>query len=310
MTCFKINNLSSKLGSKKVSYKTLGRLNPTWKIKDVQNKSGINFIYESLAEEDVLNLSFKSCQKTLKKFNKNKIDCIIVVTQTAKNKLPSVSCILQEKLKLRNNIIAYDINMGCSGFIYGLSIINSLLVSKTVNNVLLVCSDTYTKYIDKNDRTCKTIFSDSASSCIINNAKSNFKTKFTFFTDGSGFKNLIENDNKITMNGSEVFFFTTSVVPKLFYQILKENNFKITEVDHFIFHQASKLVLEKLIEDLNIPRNKFHTNYNKIGNTTSASIPIILENLKKNKKIKKNDIVMMIGFGVGLSAAACIIKWQ
>ena len=121
---------------------------------------------------------------------------------------------------------------------------------------------------------------------------------------------MIENNNKITMNGSEVFFFTTSVVPKLFHQILRDNNFKISKIDHFIFHQASKLVLDKLIEDLKIPRNKFHMNYNKIGNTTSASIPIILENLYKKKKIKKKDIIIMIGFGVGLSAAACIIKWQ
>jgi len=309
MTSFKISNLAHKLGSDKISYSDLSKKYPSWNINEVKLKTGIEYIYQSKKNEDVLSLSLKSSKKTLRNFDKGKINAVIVVTQTAKNKLPSISCILQDQLKLKKNIIAYDINLGCSGFIYALSNIYSLFKADLASNVLLVCSDTYTKYLDKNNRTCRTIFSDSASSCIIQKKKSNKIPSFTFHTDGSGYQSLIENDNLITMNGSEVFFFTTQTVPKLFKKALKQINLKKQDIDHFIFHQASKLVLDKLSNDINLPINQFHTNYKKIGNTTSASIPIILENLSKKKIIKKNEVVMMIGFGVGFLAAVTIIKW-
>jgi 3-oxoacyl-[acyl-carrier-protein] synthase-3 len=112
------------------------------------------------------------------------------------------------------------------------------------------------------------------------------------------------------MNGPEVFFFTTNSVPELFHKLLKKSNCNIKNIDHFIFHQASKLVLDKLESKLKIPKEKFHTNYKKIGNTTSSSIPILLESLTKKKIIKKNDLVMLLGFGVGLSIAGCVIKWN
>ena len=310
MTNLKIRNFAHKLGSDKISYNDLSKKYPSWNINEVKSKTGIEYIYQSKKNEDVLSLSLESSKKTLRNFDKNKINSVIVVTQTAKNKLPSISCILQDQLKLKKNIIAYDINMGCSGFIYALSNIYSLFRANLASNVLLVCSDTYTKYLKKDNRTCRTIFSDSASSCIIQKRKSNQIPSFIFYTDGSGYKNLIENQNSITMNGSEVFFFTTQTVPKLFKKILKKANLKKKNINHFVFHQASKLVLDKLSYNINIPINKFHTNYDKIGNTTSSSIPIMLEYLSKKKIIKNNQMIMMIGFGVGLSAAASVIKWQ
>jgi 3-oxoacyl-[acyl-carrier-protein] synthase-3 len=309
MTSLKISNLAHKLGSNKVSYTKLSRKYPSWNINEVKLKTGIDCIYQSKTNEDVLSLSLQSSKKTLKNFDKKKINAVLVVTQTAKNKLPSISCILQDQLGLKKNIIAYDINLGCSGFVYALSNIYSLFEANLASNVLLVCSDTYTKYLDKNNRTCRTIFSDSASSCIIQKKKSNKIMSFVFHTDGSGYKSLIENDNLITMNGSEVFYFTTQTVPKLFKKALRKINLKKEDIDHFIFHQASKLVLDKLSNDIDLPIKQFHTNYKKIGNTTSASIPIILENLAKKKIIKNKQRVMMIGFGVGLSAAVTIVEW-
>ena len=112
------------------------------------------------------------------------------------------------------------------------------------------------------------------------------------------------------MNGPEVFFFTTNSVPELFYKLLKKSNCRLKNIDHFIFHQASKLVLDKLKSKLKIPKEKFHTNYKSIGNTTSSTIPILLETLNKKKILKKNDTVMLLGFGVGLSIAGCVIKWN
>ena len=257
----------------------------------------------------MLNLSIRSCKKTLKNFDKTKIDCVIVVTQTAKKKLPSVSCMIQDQLNLRKNIIAFDIGLGCSGFVYGLSVINSLLNSNAAKTVLFVCGDTYNKFLNNQNRTCRMVFSDAASSCIVQKINSKKNVKFSFLTDGSGASDLMENDNNIVMKGSNIFHFTTKNIPILFNDILKKNNLKKKDIDQFVFHQASKIVIDKLTEILELDKNKVFKNYDKIGNTVSSSIPIVLENLKNNNIIKKNQKIMLMGFGVGLSAAASIINW-
>ena len=141
-----IRNLSHVMGSKRKSCSGFMKKNPHWNMSEVKKKTGINYIYESNENEDVLELSYKSSFKTLRGVNKKKIDSIIVVTQTAKNKLPSVSCVLQEKLKLSKNVFALDINLGCSGFIYALATLHSFFCSNIIKNTLLICSDTYTKF--------------------------------------------------------------------------------------------------------------------------------------------------------------------
>ena len=309
MSYFSISNLANQLGSDKLIITDLKKSHPHWNIEEVLKKTGIKKLYLSNKNEDVLNLSIRSCKKTLKNFDKNKIDCVIVVTQTARKKLPSVSCMIQDKLNLRNDIIAFDIGMGCSGFVYGLSVINSLLNSNTIKTVLFICSDTYSKFLNDQNRTCKTVFSDAASSCIVQKINSKKDVKFSFLTDGSGACDLMENDNNIEMKGSNIFHFTTKNIPILFNDILKKNNLNKKNIDHFIFHQASKLVIDKLTEILKLDENKVFKNYDKVGNTVSSSIPIALQSLKKNNKIKKNQKIMLVGFGVGLSAAACIINW-
>ena len=309
MKNFTISNLAYQLGSIKTNYDKLKKKHPDWEIDNVKKKTGINNLYLSGKNEDVLNLSVKSCKKSLKNFHKDKIDCVIVITQTAKNKLPSISCMIQNKLKLKKNILAFDISLGCSGFVYGLAVINSLFISNTAKCALLVCCDTYNKFLNENNRTCKTVFSDAASSCIVKKKSFKKNYKFSFLTDGSGEKDLIEIDNNIEMIGSNIFQFTTANVPKLFRELLKINNLKKNQIKYFIFHQASKLVLDQLKKILNIPDEKFPINYDKVGNTVSSSIPILLKELQDQKKLRSKDKIMLIGFGVGLSASAYIIEW-
>tara|TARA_B100000575_G_C23140538_1_gene663585 strand:- start:761 stop:1690 length:930 start_codon:yes stop_codon:yes gene_type:complete len=309
MKNFTISNLAYQLGSIKTNYDKLKKKHPDWEIDNVKKKTGINNLYLSGKNEDVLNLSVKSCKKSLKNFHKDKIDCVIVITQTAKNKLPSISCMIQNKLKLKKNILAFDISLGCSGFVYGLAVINSLFISNTAKCALLVCCDTYNKFLNENNRTCKTVFSDAASSCIVKKKSFKKNYKFSFLTDGSGAKDLIEIDNNIEMIGSNIFQFTTANVPKLFRELLKINNLKKNQIKYFIFHQASKLVLDQLKKILNIPDEKFPINYDKVGNTVSSSIPILLKELQDQKKLRSKDKIMLIGFGVGLSASAYIIEW-
>ena len=282
------------------------------------SKTGIEKVRISKSNHTAINLAELSSKNIVRKY-KNIIDTIIYVTQSPEYNLPSGSCILQHKLGLKNNIKAFDINQGCSGYIYGLSLASSLVESGQSNNVLLICSDTYRKYIKNKNNSCYPIFSDGASTTLI---KSNKKIKkfidFKFGTDGSGYLDLIVPNSgsnydkqvpEIFMDGKKVLMFTMNNVPDLIKKILFKNKLKIKDIKFFIFHQASKIVLENLKYKLSIPSNKLIYNLKEIGNTVSSTIPINIANLIKNKKIKKGDKVLLVGFGVGYSMGATIINW-
>ena len=174
-----------------------------------------------------------------------------------------------------------------------------------------ICADTYTKYISKTNTACRPIFSDAASAILISKSTKNKIGPFELGADGSGADalELPTGTNEIVMNGAKVLTFAMDVVPNNVNKLLKKIKTDKKNIHKFIFHQASKLVIDKLIDILKLDENKVFTNYDKIGNTVSSSIPIALESLKKSKKIKKNQKIMLVGFGVGLSAAASIINW-
>jgi 3-oxoacyl-[acyl-carrier-protein] synthase-3 len=306
-----IKNIEFALGKKKEQYSDLSVENPSWDTKRILNATGIKTRYLS-KDEDIISLSLKSAKKILKKFQKKKIDFLIFVSQTANIKLPSISCIIQHRLKLRNNIQAFDINMGCSGFVYSLNIAKSLLSQKNISNGLIICADVYTKYIEKNNSACRPIFSDASSSIIVGKCRTLSIKEFDFGTDGSGAFDLYLKDNSknIYMNGSKVALFTIKRVPISIMKLLKKNKLKIANIDKFIFHQASKFVLNQIYRILKIDKNKIYENYQKYGNTVSSSIPIALKEAANKKLIKNNDNVILSGFGVGLSWSSVLIKWK
>jgi 3-oxoacyl-[acyl-carrier-protein] synthase-3 len=286
-----------------------------WPYNKTLSATGIKYRYESNKKQTALDLALSACKKL--KINNN-VDAIIYVTQSPEYLLPTTACIIQDKLNLRKDILAFDINQGCSGFVYGLFTSFSFLKYKEIKNVLLICSDTYSKYIKKGDRSCETIFSDAASAIIIKK-NPNKKSFFSFGTNGSGSKNLIVKNSgsnfkknlkpEIFMDGQKVFLFTMSNIPKFITDLLKKNKTNINEIKYFVFHQASKMVIDNLIRRMDLPKNKVFCNYDKIGNTVSSSIPIALSELLIKNKIKKGDKLLLCGFGVGYSLAAAIIQY-
>ena len=298
---------------KKIEYlKDLKKDNPDWDIKKIYSATGIKKRYVSNNQEDIISLSIKSAKKTFKNFSKNKIDFLIVITQTANYRLPSASCILQNQLKLRNDIKAFDINMGCSGFIYGLNIASNLIKNKEGKNGLIICTDVYTKFIDKKNRSCRPIFSDASSSIIVSADKKNYIGPFVFGTDGKGAFDLSLKDEtkNIYMNGSKVALFSIKRVPECIKRLLKKIKKNINTIDKFIFHQASKYVLDKIYKNMNLDKSKIFENYSNYGNTVSASIPIALKLASKRKILKNNDKIVLTGFGVGLSWGSVFVKWK
>jgi 3-oxoacyl-[acyl-carrier-protein] synthase III len=307
-----ITDIEYVLGNKKESLEDLGKINPDWLIDKLKNKTGIHSRYVLDKGEDEKSLVIGACKKLLAKNDSSNIDGIIHVSQSHFSRLPTSACLIQHILKLPKNMIAFDLNQGCSGFVYGLSVASSMMYQQDLKKILVICADTYTRYIPKNDRTSRPIFSDGAAVALLENKGNGSIGPFSFFTDGSGGELLAlenhEEKEKLFMDGKEVFKFSFREVPIVFNQLLKKANLQQEEIDLFVFHQASAVILRQLKAKLKIPDDKWFQNIKNIGNTVSATIPIALKQTMENGLYKPNMNIMLMGFGVGLSIAGCIVK--
>ena len=318
-----IKSIEYYLPSKTEDGNTLKKENPDWRLEDIEEKTGVNIRYISAPEQTATDMAALAAEKIFSSgVQKEEIEFLILITQSPDYALPTSACILQDRLGLDKSCMAFDVNLGCSGFIYGLAIAGALIDAGLVHNGLLLCSDTYSKYIDKTDRTCRPLFSDAASAALLSSSDHNDIGPFEMGTDGSGFNNLIlpssgtrvndqqADDKNLFMNGSEIFMFTMDMVPKCVNALLDKSGTQMEDIDLFIFHQASKLVIDNIIRRLRLPKEKVFVNYHRIGNTVSASLPIALKDAANGKRLKKGDQVMLVGFGAGYSWGACLVQWS
>ena len=299
--------------------------NPDWEIPKILDKTGILTRYISANDETAVDLAFEAGIKLLHddSVRRDEIDLLILVTQSPDYVLPTSACILQDKLGLPKNCMAFDINLGCSGFVYAMSVAGSLIETGVASKGIILCADTYSKYIAKNDRTCRPIFSDGAAAVFVERSETDDIGPFDFGTDGSGFDRLIVKGSgarkaceiaehphgNLEMYGSNVFLFTMNVVPKSINNLLERTSKTFEDIDLFVFHQASKLVIDTLIQKLSLETEKVFTNYDSVGNTVSATIPIALKDAVSRGRLHNGDTVMIVGFGVGLSWGATLIRW-
>jgi 3-oxoacyl-[acyl-carrier-protein] synthase-3 len=303
----------------------LQRDNPDWDMLKVLDKTGIHKRHISSIGETALDLAFEAGAKLIQsRVTNDDIDLLIFVTQSPDYVLPTNACILQKRLDLPSNCMAFDVNLGCSGFVYALSIAGSLIEAGVASKGLILCADTYSKYIRKDDRTCRPIFSDGAAAVLVETSSLDSAGPFVLGTDGAGYDRLIvknsgarvseraedSSDIALEMLGSDVFLFTMRVVPECINKLLVKAGIAIDDVDLFVFHQASKLVIDNLIRTLSLNESKVFTNYQNIGNTVSASIPIALKDAETLGRLRDGDTVMLVGFGVGLSWGATLIYWR
>lgn len=297
------------------------------------NKLGIHQRHIAAVGETSLDLGYKACVKVIEGTDKGTIDFLLFCTQSPDYILPTSACILQDKLGLKKSTGAFDFNLGCSGFIYGLAIAKGLIEAQIANKVLLVTAETYSKILHPQDISNRSIFGDGAAATIITRAEREGILKMELGTDGSGFSNLIvfngcfrngfgekdiktiedgfgksTHNDKLYMNGPEIFNFTIDAVPELVHSVLSKNNIKLDEIDYFIFHQANKFMLNYLRDKIGIPKEKFYVNMESTGNTVSATIPIGLRDAQDKGLVKKGDKIMLCGFGVGYSWGATILQ--
>ena len=296
--------------------------NPEWRIEEIEQKTGVKKRHISDEKQTAVDMAIAAAEKLFSGGKtKDDIGFLILITQSPDYVLPTSACILQDRLGLEKSCMAFDINLGCSGFIYGLAVGSALIETGLAREGLIICSETYTKYIDKNDRTCRPIFSDGAAVTLLGLSESDSLGPFEMGTDGSGYGDLIvplsgarvtddlAQKGKLFMNGAKLFMFTMSMVPQCVAALLKKSGKQIEDIDLFVFHQASKLVLDNIIRRLDLPEEKVFVNMGQIGNTVSATIPIALKDAVDEKRLKEGDLVMLVGFGVGYSWGGCLIRW-
>lgn len=293
----------------------------SWSDDDIFQKTGIKQRHV-VTDECASDLGEAAARKLFASYSDllDKIDYLIFCSQSPDYTLPATACILQERLGLKNSCAAMDINQGCSGFIYGVSTAKALIETGIATNVLLITAETYSKYMDKMDKSTRTIFGDGAAATWITGCDSETDkiTGIVLGTNGAGRNNLIVPNsgarkdevasNHLFMDGPEIFQFTLLTIPKMVKEILSKVEMGIDDIDYFIFHQANAFILEHLRKKLKIPADKFCVDMEKIGNTVSASIPIVLKRAMDRNEICSGMKVMLVGFGVGYSWGGCVVE--
>ena len=312
---------------------------PQNKVDNPQNrltkKTGIYSKHICSDDEIASDLAFAAGEKIFASgTDKNNIDFLILCTQSPDYYLPTTACILQNRLGLPISCGAFDYNLGCSGYIYGLSLAKGLVETGQAKNILLLTAETYSKYINPKDNTVAPLFGDAATATLISGydeAKSGLDG-FIFGTNGAGYDKLIvpvgamkhkyqdtkleeytdqygnyRTNQNLYMNGSAISDFALEVVPPTIEKILTKTKLTKDEIDYFVLHQANKFMLEFLQMKCDLIGYPFWNDVKEYGNTVSCSIPIALVDMLKATRDKNIQKVLSVGFGVGLSWAGCVM---
>jgi 3-oxoacyl-[acyl-carrier-protein] synthase-3 len=301
--------------------------------EDIYKRSGVKRRFVAGEGEIGSDLGVKAAELLLDKLSieeKQQIDFILFCTEGLDYKAPTTACIIQNRLGLSTSMGAMDIPMGCTGFINGLMLAQSLIVSGNAKKVLFITAEIASTVTHPKDLELRALFSDAGAATLICASDINKVGQFVIGTNGAGYEHIIVrrsctrnppdldwlkyNDDaggmklgQMEMNSKEIFLFAFKKVPQLIADVCHKNNISQDEVDLFIFHQANGPLLDALRRKIKIPEEKFYTNMENIGNTVSCSIPIALDMALNEGKIKPGDKVLIAGFGIGLSWGATIL---
>lgn len=319
-----IKAISYYLPGKIITNSDLVKEFPEWTVDKIAGKVGINQRHVVSNSETAADLAEAAAKKLFVEndISPESIDFVLLCTQSPDYFLPTTACVLQNKLGISTSSGAFDFNLGCSGYIYGLAISKGLVSAGIAKNVLLLTAETYTKHIHPQDKGNRTIFGDAASATLVSTDGFAEIMNFSLGTNGEGAENLMvktgglrhpdksndvtynESGNPISsdnlyMNGGEIFNFTLDIVPDLVDDTLNKNGLKDIDVDLFIFHQANRYMLDFLRKSLGIESEKFYYFMSEVGNTVSSTVPIAMKEALNEGRLKGN--IMLAGFGVGYS---------
>ncbi|MDR1478819.1 MAG: ketoacyl-ACP synthase III [Planctomycetaceae bacterium] len=318
---------------------------PDWTEEKIVRKLGISRRPIAAQDETASDLGVKAAELLFDAgvCKPDDIDHIVFCTQSPDYFLPSTACVMHERLGLPKSAGAFDFNLGCSGYIYGLSICKGLIETGVADKILFITSETYSKYINPQDRSSRPLFGDGAACTLLtraevagNSCNDNSNSPigpFVFGTDGSGadllivqagghrlpksaatseavldHKGSIRSQEQLLMHGPGIFSFAIERVPPTVEELLVKSGKAKSDIGCFIFHQANKYMLQRLRELCGIDESKYFNNMLTRGNTVSSSIPIAIVDAWNAEMLRPEEFVMLIGFGVGLSWGGTIIK--
>lgn len=299
----------------------------------IVEKIGVTNRYFLSDHETVVELAKKACDNLFRsnpELKHDHIKLLIVVTQNPDYKLPHTSALLQHALGLDNTVACFDVNLGCSGYVYALSIAKGFMLAEGISEGVVVTCDPYSKIIGRTDRDTITIFGDAATATWLSKQGKGKIGMLDFGTDGGRGSTLMvkaggsaypfagiggvqymhypEEDFRLKMDGRAIFNFMMEKVPQSVHACLSKNNTSINDIAFFVFHQANKFFIEQLQKRLDLPPAKVPCNVQKVGNTVSSSIPLLLGELMNQHCLEKQK-VLISGFGVGLSWATNVITF-
>lgn len=331
-----INDIEYYLPERTETNEELTQKNPDWNMDLITPKTGIYTRHIAEKNETSLDLGIKACNKLLSLYPElcEKIDAILFCTVTADYQFPQNSYMVHKQLKLPSNIFCLDISLACSGFVYSMAVAHGLIQARIAKNILIINAETYSKYINEKDRSIKCLFSDGAAATWVQASDScRGLIDIDLGSLGSGYdaawipagmsrtplssetsqekkdhSGNIRTLEQIYMDGKRTLAMVGSLVPKQVKHLVKRNNLIMDDIDLFVFHQASKLVLDSLEKLLRIKPEKNFRNLCHVGNTSSASIPIALKDALRTNQLKKGDTVLVSGFGAGFSCGTAILE--
>jgi 3-oxoacyl-[acyl-carrier-protein] synthase-3 len=306
-------------------------------VAEIVKKTGIEerrFVPQGMTASD---LCFAAAEKLLedKQVDKKEIDLVVFVSQTPDYRMPATSVILQNRLGLSKDTAAFDINLGCSGFVYGLSVIYSLVMQPHVKKALLLDGETRSKIYHPKDRNTAFLFGDGGVAALIEKDKKFKSSYFNLGSDGAreslikvnagGYRNptsvetlqekvVDEHGNIRTeehgyMNGADVFNFVLREIPENLKELYSFSQKDSSDMDYYIFHQANRFMNDYLRKKLKLPKEKVPESISKFGNTSSVSIPLTIVNCLQNK-LQGDKEILLCGFGVGMSWGSAILPVQ
>lgn len=334
-----IDGIACYLPENVLTNEELAQEHPTWNMQEVGEKIGIVERHIAAPDECSSDLAVKAAQSLFASgvCSAAEIDYVLFCTQTPDYFLPTTACVIQQRLGIPQTAGAFDFNLGCSGYVYGLQLAKALIESGQASKLLLLTGDTYTKFIHPSDRSVRTLFGDAGTATFLRATDDEQASigPFVVGTDGRGAPNLIvktggmrnprteqsavvetdesgnqRSDDSLLMKGGEIFTFTLGAVPKCVNALLAKADLKMEDIDLFVFHQANRHMLDHLRRKMKIDENKFLITMERTGNTVGSTIPIALSQAAAAGVLKAGQRVMLVGFGVGYSWGATIVRWR
>lgn len=332
MTKVYIKAIAYNLPEKTLTNEMIALEFPEWTVEKIDKKIGIKQRHVTVDGETASDLAVGAAEKLFAQigYDRGQIDYLIFVTQSPDYHLPTTACTIQTRLNLSQRLTAIDVNLGCNGFVAGLSLAKAVIIAGQAKNVLLLTGETYSKYMHERDKSNRTIFGDGAAATLVSTEGMAEVGEFVIGTDGTGAENLIvksggarhpkpvddlkfddfgnpRSSDNLYMDGPAILNYSLDSIPQLVEDVLEKNHVTMDDIDLHVYHQANTFLANLERRKLRIPEEKYYCNIENFGNTVSSTIPIALCEALKEGRIKQGSKVLSVAQGLGYTWGGMVL---